>query len=206
MPSFLGSLLLEGSASNRPQKFIRAVNSFLCQTFQEKEIIIISDGCPDTIRIVNNNYKKELKGGVIKLLELERHPPFTGIVRQKGIDVSDGSIIANLDSDDVIQSHHLHNIAVSFNTNKYDWIYFNNIIKPDGLNNVMFYQDAQPELGKLCNANIAWKKNLANITWEGCDGRHDNQLFIKQLIDKYPHHNKIYGCGYEIHNVIIQKK
>ena len=205
MPSFLGTLDVEGAASNRQQKFIRAVNSFLRQTHKDKEIIIISDGCNDTIRIVENNYKKELKGGVIKLLKLEKHPPFTGIVRQRGIDISDGVIITNLDSDDIYQSHHLQNIDVSFNTDKSDWVYFNNIVKPDGLDVTMFYQNVSPELGKLCNANIAWRRDI-DVTWTGCDGRHDNQLFIKQLIDKYPRHKKIYGCGYEIHNIIIQKR
>jgi len=49
MPSYLGKY--EGSRINADQKFIRAVESFQQQTLQNKELIIVSDGCEITNRI-----------------------------------------------------------------------------------------------------------------------------------------------------------
>jgi glycosyltransferase involved in cell wall biosynthesis len=51
MPCFLGEY--EGCASNREQKLIRAIHSFNTQTHEDRELVIVSDGCEDTIRVAN---------------------------------------------------------------------------------------------------------------------------------------------------------
>lgn len=204
MPCYLSEW--EGSAINRKAKFIRAVDSFLNQSLSvdKKELIIISDGCNETVNVTKKRYSRFIANGTIKLLELPDHYGFQGITRQKGIDVASGEIICNLDSDDYFIINHLANIYQNFNTDRFDWVYFNNIVKPDNVPVVEYYQDAQPMLGKLCNGNIAWKKGL-DVTWNHCNGLHDNQDFIAQLITKYPKTNKkIYGCGYVICHVKLE--
>jgi len=44
-----------GSAKNREKKFIRAVKSFKNQTYENKELIIVSDGCIKTIELFFTN-------------------------------------------------------------------------------------------------------------------------------------------------------
>lgn len=197
-PSFLGPY--PGAAKHRGQKFVRAVNSFVSQTQKDSELIIISDGCEQTTRIFKKNHAGDKR---IKLVELSRHELFTGAVRQAGIDVATGDVICNLDTDDTFMPHHLANIAVTFKTDKYDWAYFNHSTNIDDIRNFKpFYNDVRPELGSIGNGNIAWKRGL-DVTWDGCDGVHDNQLFIKQLIEKYPNKQKLYGCGYTVHHASI---
>jgi len=203
MPSLLEHF--PDCAPNRKVKFIRAVDSFLRQDFRgTSELVIISDGCRDTIDIVNRNYRKELKEEKIILLSENRHELFTGTIRQRGIDVARGEVICNLDSDDYLMPQHLSSVARGFCDDVPDWVFWNHRTVPDNLKGVDYYYDCQPELGKICNANIAWRRSL-DVKWEGCNGRRDNQAFIIQLIEKYPKRRKIYGCGYVVCHVLISK-
>lgn len=214
MPSYLGDF--PGAARHRKQKFVIAVNSFLRQEHKEKELVVISDGCPDTIEICKKNYANELTYGLIVLIELPRHELFTGSVRQAGIDKATGTILCNLDTDDYFMPAHLSSIAAGFNPDKYDWVYFNHIDKPDELKDIEYssngkrkvgvenYFDCQLTDGNICNANVAWKKGI-DISWAGCDGKRDNWTFNRQLINKFPNRKKIYGCGYVITHKLISK-
>lgn len=215
MPSYLGEF--PGCAKNRKQKFVRALNSFLSQEHKEKELVVISDGCPDTINILKAHYKNELADGRIILIELPRNPLFTGAVRQAGIDKATGQILCNLDTDDYFMPGHLTSISEGFNTEKYDWVYFNHIDKPDELKDIDYagkdgklkvgvqqYFDCQLKDEHICNANVAWKSGL-NISWTGCDGKRDNWAFNKHLIENFPNRKKIYGCGYVITHKILKK-
>ena len=81
----------EGSASNREERFIRAVNSFISNSYQNKELIISSDGCHITNRLFDEYYKDYSN---IKLIYGDRpENDFMGIVRQRGIDESTGDVI-----------------------------------------------------------------------------------------------------------------
>lgn len=194
-PSFLGTY--EGATSHPKEKFVRAVDSFLANKYPNKEIIIISDGCPHTIPILKNKYHSYIKAGVIRYLDLPRHELFTGSVRQQGIDSAKGRILCNLDLDDIILPYHLNNIAIAFNPDKYDWGYFNFYRALDELKNVEELCTATPDVENLCTANVVWKSGL-DVTWNNCDGRQDNAAFNRQLIEKYPKKIKIYGCGYVV--------
>ena len=67
MASYLGSY--PSAATERDRKFIRAVNSFKKQTYQNKELIIVSDGCPLTIQLYNRFFSKDT---TIKLLQIPK--------------------------------------------------------------------------------------------------------------------------------------
>lgn len=200
MPVFLDQF--DGAANDRQTKFVRAVNSFLKQQHVDKELIIISDGCPLTVEICEQRYAKAMKAGFIKLIPRAPHEGFVGAVRQAGIDIATGDILCNLDSDDSMTLNHLSNISATFAPARVDWVYFNYYRKLDTLKNVEELVLAQPNTTNLCTANVAWKGGL-DVTWNGCDGRQDNKAFNQQLIDKYPNRKKIYGCGYIVHHAII---
>ena len=197
MPVYLGPY--PGQTNNPKVKFIRAVDSFLAQTHKESELIVASDGCSESIRILEQNqqYSKHLKTGKIRLLKLPRHELFTGSVRQTAINEATGEILCNLDSDDQFLPNHLYNLNLAFNTKDFDWVYFNLYRKLDNLVGVEEIVTTFPDLDSLCTASVAWKRGL-DVTWIGADGRQDNKAFNKQLLDKYPKRTKIYGAGYII--------
>lgn len=197
------SLLKErpGSTKNPEKKFVRAVRSFLDahRNYPNSQLIVISDGCSATNRIVSTEFK-EFLGGAIKLFKLPPRPDgslFVGSTRQYGIDRADGDILCNLDADDYIMPNHLKNIAVTCNPATHDWWWHNCIRKLDNLKDVEEIVDIKPEIGSLCTTSVIWKKGL-DVTWEGCSGVHDNRLFNRQLLSKYPKRQKIYGASYVI--------
>lgn len=200
MPSFLGEY--PGSAKNLPQKFQRAVDSFIKQVYKNAELIVISDGCKETVRILKTKYKKHLDSSFIKLIELERHPLFSGIVRQAGINIATGDVLCNLDADDEFTPNHLWNIKTAFDHKRYEWGYFSLYRKLDNLNGVEEVLNATPDLDSLCTANVIWRRDL-DVTWNNCSGRQDNKLFNAQLLDKYKNKVKLYGCGYIIRHANI---
>jgi len=116
MQSYLGEY--PGSRTNPKEKFIRAVNSFLAQKHEDKELIIVADKCKLTVDIYNAFYKDISE---IKCFYYEDESSgmmykdfYRGVPRQFGIDKSEGEIIAYLDSDDVILPDHLLNASKVF--------------------------------------------------------------------------------------------
>lgn len=191
-----------GSTRNPKDKFVRAVDSFLSQSFQDKVLIIISDGCKDSVDICNRKYYKEIKKGLIKLIQRERSNLFTGAVRQAGINEVTGGRLCNLDADDEFMPHHLHNLDSVFDASKLDWVYFNLYRKLDVLKGVEEVVDTQPNVDSLCTASVAWRNGL-DATWIGADGRQDNKIFNKQLLDKYNNYKKVHGLGYIVRNAVF---
>jgi glycosyltransferase involved in cell wall biosynthesis len=108
-----------GSRSNPIDKFHRAVKSFLDQTYLEKELVIVSDGCNITHTLYNDFYKdtQEIKYAFIdkpsfKMYDVIENNKkyYRGLPRQVGIEISSGDIICYFDSDDYLLKNHLSNI------------------------------------------------------------------------------------------------
>lgn len=103
MPSYLGEY--PGSRKNPDKKFIRAVESFRSQTFENKELIIISDGCELTNQIYQEKWQQD---PTIRLIRSEKmEVTWPGELREIGRSIAKYDWISYLDSDDVILSHHL---------------------------------------------------------------------------------------------------
>jgi glycosyltransferase involved in cell wall biosynthesis len=109
-----------GSRSKPVQKFNRAVQSWVNQTFQSRELIIVSDGCELTNREYYQNWAEYEN---IKLIEMPKsRDPWPGKYRQLGVDNARGEWITYLDSDDLYLEDYLEKIAEQiqiFPTQKY---------------------------------------------------------------------------------------
>lgn len=195
MPCFLGKY--NNAASNRKFKLERAVNSFLNQDYDNKKLVIVADGCSETVDFIKHKYSNE---NSISLYYIDKQPIFSGMVRQYGINKCDNlDIITFLDSDDFYKnSNHLSTIANNFKINdKLNWIYFNDFIKYHHLEHLpLAERDTKLLSGSIGTSQIAYK-NLNDISWEGCDGYGHDFKLIEKLINKYPDTNtKISGCSY----------
>lgn len=186
MPSYLG--FYQGAATNRHHKLKRAINSFLHQqTTFLTELIIIADGCDDTVEIVQKHYNHHDN---VKVHKIEKQPMFSGNTRNIGIQYAQYDWIVYLDSDDEILNNHIQNIAKFIKEdNTIDWLYYDDIV-----NNRI--QPRYPTLGKIGTSSIAHKKSL-KVTWP--DGYEHDWKFVEQLLN-YPH-KKLNHAGYIIHHI-----
>ena len=117
MASWLGA----PNRKDLDRKFVRAVNSFLSQTHQDKELIIIADGCQITEYLYDEHFKNN---PLVKFKLLDKQSLYSGNIRNAGLEMADGDIISYLDSDDVIGKKHLEIIANEFSDN-IDYVYYN---------------------------------------------------------------------------------
>jgi len=187
MPVYLGAY--QGAATNREIKFIRAVKSFLNQTYNNKRLIIVADGCKRTSEIYGSKWQGNPK---VSLLTLEKQPLFSGYVRQCGLqNVGTDGVVAYLDSDDYFEQDHLEMIMSQF---KYDnnFVYWNDKIN-DG--NKIFVRDTKFEFGKIGTSCFA---HLANYPIKWKDGYGHDFKTIMEMKNDTIMYKKIAGCGYVV--------
>lgn len=195
MASFLGDY--EFAATQRVHKFHRAVESFINQSYENKELIIVSDGCDITI----SEAAKYSNHHNIKVFRSDKQPLFSGKIRSIGCYLATGEIICYLDSDDFIGVNHLKQIVESFKYHSdVDWVYFDDSIiygfNPTN-NEILSVAKRNVDLhfGTVGTSSIAHKK-LYDISWEGCDGYGHDWLFIQKMINLKKPHVKIKDCEY----------
>ena len=168
----------EGCASNRVDKFIRSVNSFIIQTYKNKELIIISDGCD----IAEDVYLDKFNNcSDIVFLKQEKASLFSGSTRNKGISLATGNWICYLDSDDFFGNNHLELIANQI-TDDIDWCYSNDYVVTHYNNNDDYAASLRENIlqyGRIGTSSIIHKKEL-NVSWS--DGYGHDWMLIHHLI------------------------
>lgn len=101
------------SRSNSIPKFKRAVQSFLDQTHDDKELIIVADGC-DITKYIYEKYFSEYDN--IKFFWTNKSKSrWPGELRQFGANLASGDWICYLDADDCILNNHLSKIDSNAN-------------------------------------------------------------------------------------------
>lgn len=161
IPSYLG--YYEGAASDRENKFKRAINSIKAQTFTDYEIIVVSDGC-----IITQRLCKELG---IFCTKIPKQPLFSGTVRNNGLKRAKGEYIIYLDSDDYYEPTHLQFV--------YD------ALKRHGFpSSIRFADNINPgefAFTKIGTSNICHKNNPV-ISWANCNGYGHDWKFIEMYL------------------------
>lgn len=171
LPSLLSDY--PGAATQRVDKLIRAVNSVLNQTFQDFELLIISDGCDLTDYIV----KRQFTDKRIKLLRVEHNGLFDNTPRNTGIEAAKGKYIIYIDGDDFWGVDHLK--IFNDNLKGEDWIWSNDWSHygEDWTERI-----CDPEQYAHCGtSNICHARRLG-LTW-GLAGYGHDYHFIQKLFE-----------------------
>ena len=166
MPSYLG--LYPGCANGRVFKLHRAVESVLSQIHTDWELIVIADGCAETIHEISKYSDKRIKSYII--------PKQTGfgIQRSTGVKQATGSVICYLDSDDVFSPLHLDFIAE--NIGDYDWIWFNHY---ENRNDKVILKKV--DINKPFNNGTCNVAHRNRVMWQSTKYGNDDLIFINSL-------------------------
>lgn len=108
MQSFLGDY--PGARKEPVEKFIRAVKSFQNQNYENKELVIVSDGCKLTMNAYEKHFKSDIQ---IEFIYIDKNTPtmysklrgkkyYRGVPRKIGVSHSSGKLISYMDSDDYL--------------------------------------------------------------------------------------------------------
>ena len=186
MPSFLGDYT--HAAKNREEKFLRAINSVRTQSYDNKLLVVVSDGCLDTVRLCN---ELKLSGGYgfLHLLEMDKQPYMSGSVRETGkrFAIAEGAeLITYLDSDDYLLKNHLENINNAFFLNpRCAWIWYDDLLR-------FGYQrrHVRLERSKIGTSNISHRSGCEVIWGDGYG--HDWDV-IRQLISRSKGHQAAFA-------------
>jgi len=193
MPVYLG--YYQGCASDRGDKFIRAINSFLNNDYKDKELIIISDNCELASAILKKEFSNELESKLIKYHKLNKKQKlFSGKLRTIGIQISSGDYIMYLDSDDMYGEKHISTVINQIKSNKTDWVYFNDYIMSES---GLITKNVELEHGSIGTSSICHINNK-KLNWRWCNGYGHDWKFIKKLIRFSENHEKIHGGTYII--------
>lgn len=190
MPVYLGDY--DGCADDREEKFKASVISFVHQTYKNKELIIVSDGCDIAERVYNTYLKYE---NVI-FKKVSKKPLFSGLIRDVGVGMSTGDVICYLDSDDMLGSNHLQTIVSGFTNKETDYVYYNDLLLPP--NQQIIPRTVELEHGSIGTSTIAHRTDISNLSWYGCDEYGHDWKFIQQLIGNNNVGKKIHGAEYYV--------
>lgn len=124
MQSYLGNY--PGSRKDSQSKFLRAVQSFQTQLYNNCELIIVADDCMETKVLYDNHFKNEENIRFIyvsrKQNELNTYfknengdKYFRGYPRRIGTAAADGDLITYMDSDDMLLPEFTLNIMIEYN-------------------------------------------------------------------------------------------
>ena len=110
------------AAKNRVGKLHRAIGSVLEQTHENWELVVVADGCSQTVTEV-----RKYKDPRIKLYACQKQALWSPGVRNLGISKAEGDLICYLDTDDMFGPEHLEIITQNMGTHKAvwfnDWVY-----------------------------------------------------------------------------------
>ena len=96
----------------------KCLDSLLCQTYNNFEIIFVDNGSSDdSVEFVNNNYKDER----IKIIKSDKNLGFAG-GNNLGIDNSKGEYILLLNNDTWVEFDFLEKLFIFYNSHNYNLI------------------------------------------------------------------------------------
>ena len=186
IPSYLGQY--RTAAKDRDTKIIRAVNSVLNQTHQDFEVLVIADGCNETIKVMN-----QITDERVIVYSIPKSKIWSGEPRNTGINEATGEYIVYLDIDDLFGENHLSNIAKGLGD--YDWVWFNDIRYSPATGEWYENPCNIRMIGAHGTSNICHKQSMP-YRWDHKGYAHD-YYFIKNLKQNL-NYTKIPGGEYYV--------
>ncbi len=177
-------------ARNAEKYITQAIESFLTQTYQNKELIIINDASSDNTKSIIQHYTKQHPHIIIKHHFFKRGIAKT---RNKALDLAQGEYIGHLDADDILQPNAIEIATQTITSNKELALVYSGYYTINETNNIIakflppsYSIENLPQLGwqhfGLYKKSIAIDLGKFNENLITCS---DGDFFMR-LAQKYP--------------------
>jgi hypothetical protein len=189
----------KNQASNPEDKLIRAVTSVICQDYKDIEVIVVADGCNETVKLVNGSFYEYYGKPLYKVIYIDKQPPFSGNIRNAGIEAATGDIICYLDADDYLGTDHVTTIVKHFTG---QWVWFNDmtLVKDQFVERV-----CQLKLGFCGTSNIAHLRSMKARWLPVNKYGYDDWNFIQELKKESPAGAKIETPAYIVCHIPFKR-
>ena len=137
----------------------------------------MSDGCKIAEEIYNRLFTDKVN---VRFKYIEKQEMFIGVVRQSGLELALGEIICYLDHDDMFGVNHLAIIDECFDTDKYDWVYYNDFLVKNAAHTVVEERLVKPKQNFIGTSAIAHKRSIG-VVW-GNEYGHDMDMIRNYLL------------------------
>ena len=197
MPSYLGRY--KNAALDRDRKILRAIRSVVNQSYKNCELLVIADGCRETMNIVQNNVANDIIP--VNLHYIKKAKMWSGIPRNTGIEKAVGEWICYLDIDDIFLPDHLQILHDQIQKHpEADWVWFNDYSY--NINEKRFDEHGIniERQGQCGTSNICHKRSMKAMWPRGGTYLHDWR-FINTLKAISRNYVKIETPGYGICHV-----
>lgn len=201
MPSFLGDY--KHAASNRDTKLVRAVQSVLNNLFKDFEIVIIADGCNETIEIIQKNFHGNDKIRLFKIsgkrnFRAKRNAGASGVPRNAGLQQAKGEYAIYLDIDDMYAVDYLGTLSKLMS--KYDWYWFDDLSWDKGMEQFNRHVCDIHVQGRCGTSNICHKVSMHSWWSDRATYLHD-WMFISKLKAISENYKRLSLAGYGVCHV-----
>lgn len=176
---------------NREHFLQKAIDSIICQTFKDWELIIVDDGSTDNTKQTVLNFSKSDP----RIIYVHQKNSERSAARNKGINISNGEFICFLDSDDYYLENRLMLLFDFVKSNKEHVIYYTGItteknqqllVSPPPplsiINPFDFLLNATLHCQQVCIHHTVLKKHQFNPIFSIGE---DLELWLR-IIDEYP--------------------
>ena len=162
---------------NGADRISKAIDSCLCQSFTDFEVIVILDACTDNTENIIVRYCNQDQR--VSLIYADCHRD--GLARNRGIDIAHGKYIIFLDDDDwFLHEFVFRQMHNALKDADYDVFNYAIIWRTVG------YRSDPPGVFVPMVAGHVWKRSfIADTRFD--DGQYSSDLrFLQKLIDKHP--------------------
>ena len=185
-----------GAATNREEKLLRAVDSVLKQYCDDLELIVIADGCDDTIRLLEGYTDERL---LTHKIEIEQPKNVRGkwrsVARNVGIRLANGRYIVYLDNDDMFTPHYLRYLKDEILRDTLAWYVVDHYYKVPSR---WKYKRVELRPNSAGTANIVHTKRIRSRWPEYWNYGAEDWAFIRSIINERIPHRHIDLAGYMI--------
>lgn len=181
---------------NNSQTIQRAIRSVLSQTFTDFEVIIIDDASAD--RVKTEEIINKINDNRIILLKHDRNKNGAA-ARNTGIKAASGKFIAFLDADDEWQSNHLELAIHKLETEEYDLVYAQALVKTNLPDAIMPQHGIQPN--QTISDYLFCQSGFIQTSTIVCKAKIAKKILFNESLRRHQDYDFLLRC--EVQNINI---